>query len=396
VSYDNYDDPYSNPYAGDGYGGQQNPVNNAPAGPPAWWDDEQVKKWYREILGREEGDYYGYDHHVPAGSMGAVQSIIENSEEAKARRAAPAPPPAPVTNPSPVTSSGTTNTAAQNFVAGATADAKGYVDTYRNERERVPPYLGFNFTSKAPGAYQSTYTAPTLPTYTAPQQQGTESATMALVDRLLANPHSMSDAGLAGMKEIEKERALSMQGQLLEGQRFDANRRGINFAPVERATNQDFISHLTGAYRDLDLAKIDRDRDDEQGVVQFANAAMDGAANRHNVAFQTDLASKLAQDELMRAQEGFRLQESGSQLANAGFDLSVEQARQADEIAKWESVARGTDSWNATSLASAGLSAQSIAQQLALQEYLENIRQFNASQANQFSMAQFLANQWKR
>jgi hypothetical protein len=320
-----------------------------------------------------------------------------------------------------------------------------YVDTYRNERERVAPYAGYNYTAQAPDAYQSQYVAPTLqqanlnpytsgyvaPTFSEfarPDFTTLNDPKMELVAQLINNPHTLNAQNVEMMKEREKERALSMQEQLMGAGRSDATRRGINYAPTERRNAADLIAQLTGAYRDVDLAKSDRDRSDELNALTTVEQIMSGQFGRDQSAYQTQLgaeqaqnaamqqaeqfqqaasssalqhgqftlAEQLAQEELRRFEEQFRWQENASQFQNAQFDLNRQNLEQQDLWSQWQAGATGTQEWNNTSAIAAQLAQQSLSQQLAMKQFLESQRQFNAGQNNQFSLAEFLANQWKQ
>lgn len=420
------------------------PAQNAS---PGWWDQGQVDNWFHTLLGRPEvnpdetylgtttGGHYGMEFK-PLGSMQKVYDTIYNSQEGNAYRdsqkqAPPTQQAAPAS--SPVTPDGLPNAATQ-FATTYTQQAQQYPQTFAQERERVPLYQGYQYNVNTPTWQQpdqsgtesgmqalinqmlanpnSLHNLGPTPQFAAPAP-GTENATQALVNQLLANPHTLNDQSVGAMKEKQKEDALMMMQQRLDPMRHDAAMRGVNGAPLEQQANQDFMESLLGSYRDIDLAKTAQDRQDELGAIAAGNQFTEGQFGRSNQTFANQLAAQQAEqsrltqgrndelnalgagssflsDQLARATQGFT-----NQLGASQFDLSRQQAEQQDALAKWQSQAAATGDWNSNALNLAQLSGQSLSQQLAMQEYLENMRQFNATQHNNLSTQQFLANLFK-
>lgn len=355
-----------------GYGAQANARSGGGGGNsgwnlPTWWNQNQVNGWYRDLLGRPEvnpeamfggratNGNYGMEHAPAARSMDDVYNIIYGSAEGKAYRSRQSQQATPPEEASPVTGDGLPNQATS-FVEGGMGQAQGIADRYAAERREIPTYGGYNYKVN-------------VPDWAKPNTGMTESSVQALVDRLLANPYSMDANTVAAMKEAQKADSLVMMQQRMDPMMHDARMRGVNTQPVEMAANQGLMETLMGGYRDIDIRKALQDREDEYNAVNTGNTWMD-------------------------SQWGRASQDLSNRLATSEFDLKRQQAEQADAIARWQSQAGSAASWNDTAAELARISSGSLAQQLALQQFLEQIRQFNASQRNQFNLEKFRASQY--
>jgi hypothetical protein len=189
--------------------------------------------------------------------------------------------------------------------------------------------------------------------FNAPDQSALNSSMGALVQRLLANPQTMGPDVVNAMKEKEKEQALSMQEQMLgslqqRGAATGMLNSGQNTAQ-EQSARESMISRLTGAYRDLDLAAVKQNRQDELGAL---GAGMDFTGNQLAQALQGYGATLQGQ----QAQADENRAGNDSQFRNAGFQYDMQQ---------------GDRDYGLRS------NHQSFTQDLANKEFQDNMRRFD-------------------
>jgi hypothetical protein len=337
-----------------------------PNSPTAWWDpnggqtggqgqdNSNIMSWYAN---RQAGAPPPTNNTNPEGM---------NNPPAKQTFTTQQAPP----NNSPVLANGQPNPAST-FAASFNPDS--VVSDFRNNYHA---YGGTTFNVPLPAAYA----AGTLSKYAAPDQSANDSGISALVSKLLANPETMSPAVVNAMKEKAKESQLSMQDQLMGGLRHDALRRGINMLPLEEQANNNFIGNLTGSYRDLDLAANDRNRSDTLNAMDSASKMLADQLSRSQSNFNITHGTEMDQESLREAA-------AQSALANAGLNLDVQKAQAGDALA-------AADSNNQGAMFGAQLGQTSLSQKLALQNYLENNRQFNATANNNAALQTWLASQF--
>lgn len=189
--------------------------------------------------------------------------------------------------------------------------------------------------------------------FTGPNQQAIQGSTEALIQQILNNPLSMSDQNVAGLKEQQKETILALQRQAMEQAAQSAASRGLApgsgaLAGLERRIGDQGRADLTGAYRDIDLAKMVQDQQDRMGAAQLGDQFLSSQLGRATQGYQATLAGQQAREQTqqsaaddarMRAalgleaqrtnlDEGFRGYQSQAAARQFGFD---QERAQSDE-----------------------------------------------------------------
>lgn len=185
-------------------------------------------------------------------------------------------------------------------------------------------------------------------------QQG--ASQQALINQILQNPHSMSDAGVAALKEQQKESASSIQKQLMGQSDSRAAARGVLGGSGNEGQHQqiasDFGQHLLGSYRDIDLQRMQQDRADELGALNASDALMQTRFGRANQGYQNTLAGQ-------HEQEGANQFQSQFGLNRAGLDFNVQNANAQDRRAVADSQFNAQDAGLRRDIAQGGFNMDS-------------------------------------
>jgi hypothetical protein len=154
--------------------------------------------------------------------------------------------------------------------------------------------------AQAPTGYKSA----TITQFNVPNHAGIRTGTQSLVQNVLNNPHSMNEGAVQGMREQQKELAGQLQRDQLSGAQQDAARRGFGGVaqPLQNRIQDQFTSQLMGSYRDIDLAKVAQDRQDELAAMQAGDAFMNNDLQRSTQGYQTTLSGQMAQEQLRQQQ----------------------------------------------------------------------------------------------
>lgn len=226
-------------------------------------------------------------------------------------------------------------------------------------QDNLPTYQGYQV-----GQFQS------------PDQQQSQNMTNTLMQRVLANPESMSPEVVAQLKETQKEQALSMQDQLM--QQIQASNAGRGFSLggnldlQRRRIADDTIGNILEGQRGLDIAAAQTNMADRLNALGAAEQSMSGQMGRETAGYQTQLAGQ-------QAQAGQNFQQYGSQADATRFAL--ERALQGEQLKQsWDSMAqqraaaeeanRQAAAQSALQAHQAGSENQRLAAQLALEESL--------------------------
>jgi hypothetical protein len=171
-------------------------------------------------------------------------------------------------------------------------------------------YLGTQFNVDLPDAYKAGDI-----TQWGGFDEGPEGQQMrALLQQILANPHTMNDQAVAGLKNAQKETADALRTQGLSQASSAAaasGRYGSGTAAQDTsAVQSDFGSKVLDAYRGIDIQKLIQDREDESNALQLGDTLQQSRFGRESEGFQNTL-------------EGERLREQAAQAAAAsGLDVS--------------------------------------------------------------------------
>lgn len=288
-------------------------------------------------------------------------------------------------------------------------------------------YSASQFSGSTPEAYKETQ----FSQFSGPNQQQTDDSQTALINRILANPESMSPQMVAQLKGVQQDSATSMAKQLQDQLGENVASRGLSsgggFANSNaRRIGENSISQILGANRDIDIQKAQTDRSDQLNALGAASDVMSGQMNRASQGYQNTLAGQSAQAgegkfttqsnldrnsqdlqrQGMQADENYRGWGSQKSLDDAAFQRAMGQEglNQAGADSKFRQY--GQDSQNYFGMRDAGRADQNLALQgelgrgglandskriaqndrqfdlshiLARQQFGENQRQFNGS-----------------
>lgn len=277
----------------------------------------QINNWYNQYLGREADDGAWIHYGNPGGLPGAEDAIRYSKEafEYLQKQAQNAQQPA------------------QNATSGSQYGTASPTGTPVAPDGTVPPAMPsqdlLGMAGSLGGRVNGTTTLPSWDSlgwqpYQAQQfspPAGYDERTNALwnsIQGLLDNP-TFSPQNLAGMKEVQKEQALSMADQLKDAYGERAASRGTLLGGTTQGALQDIeqqsIADILNAYRDIDIMGAERNAADQARSIglgqsllgqQFSNAAqMFGLnADEGRYAFEQQTTPLDYQIKLALAQEG--------------------------------------------------------------------------------------------
>lgn len=170
-----------------------------------------------------------------------------------------------------------------------------------------------------------------------------DSQQLSMVQRMLSTPETMTPEAVAALKAKQMETAMALQSQQLRGIQGNAAARGVTgggnqFAQSNVVRNQTG-QNILGAYRDIDLAKLEQDRLDQVQALDVANQFQNSQLNRAATGYQTQLQGQTAREAVRSdaANSGQRAQQLGLQwlLGSQGIGLDQDRlAQQADQFNK--------------------------------------------------------------
>ena len=147
-----------------------------------------------------------------------------------------------------------------------------------------------------------------------------------LMQAILANPQTMNPTAVAQMKERNKEANLNAQTQLqqqLQQNQVGRNTAGGGYAQaLQRQLGSDTMGNVITGNRDIDLAALDRNRQDELNALQAGQGFLTNTADRGIAEYQARLAG-----EQLQAGDARNVSQDALQRALAGFDTSMQSAQ---------------------------------------------------------------------
>lgn len=174
--------------------------------------------------------------------------------------------------------------------------------------------------------------------FATPDQQQTQGMQNSLMQAILGEGGTMNPQVLAALKEKQKEAALLMQTQGMQGAAQSAAARGMTnggaFAGQQRALEGDTMNRVLTGNRDLDIAAAEQNRQDQLNALSASNQMLSGQMDRATQGFGAQLAGQTAQagdtraasqDAIQRAIQGF-----DANMQSSGMDLQ-QQAMNAEE-----------------------------------------------------------------
>jgi hypothetical protein len=181
--------------------------------------------------------------------------------------------------------------------------------------------------------YQQAPTMAPLPQAHAPQQftqwggfdEGQQGQLQQdLINRILQNPHTMNDQAVAQLKEKQKESAHSIMAQTQGAADSRAAARGVLGGGAAEGQNRqiasDFGQHLMGAYRDIDLGRLQQDRADELSALEMSDVLMGSRFGRANEGYRNTLAGQDAQEQANQFASDYGLRRG---VAETGFAMDA-------------------------------------------------------------------------
>lgn len=199
-----------------------------------------------------------------------------------------------------------------------------YADDLGNEA--FAQYLGTLFNVDLPNAYQAGDIS-----QWGGFDEGPEGEQMrALIQRILANPHTMNDTAVAALKSGQKETADALraaQTQAAGSAAAASGRFGSGTAAQSNAAvDSNFASQILGSYRDIDLAKLAQDRADEIGALEVSDALLNTRFGRASEGYRNTLAGQQTREQAAQAA-------AASGLDRSRLDFDVQNAQATDNRA---------------------------------------------------------------
>lgn len=225
----------------------------------------------------------------------------------------------------------------------------------------------------SPYAYQTGSIPQTpMPTYApfqmgqwqAPDQSGMTAQQMGLMQAILANPQTFGPSVVAAQKEAQKDTINAGQEAALQALRQRMAAHGGPSGALSAQENNIYDTsqgNLARAYRDIDINAALQNRQAELGALGAANDVMGAQLGRATQSYQTSLQGQQAQ--AAQNYQGYQSQADATRYALEAA-LAQEQARQAAGQQSMQNFALGQGAYQ--------FDAQ---QQLAWQQFLENVRQ---------------------
>lgn len=298
---------------------------------------------------------------APQASQGFQAYTQQLQQQAAPASQLPPPPPPPDRNLTPL------QVGTDPFASSQAKDFNGQLPTYQAQQ--------FN------GATPDSYTADKLAQFNGPDQTAQQNQQNALLQAIMANPHTLNADVVNQMKASGRDAATSMQDQL-QGQADQNNASrgtlGSGAAQADQSNRQQqMVNQILSSNRNLDITQANQNRQDELGALNASDQVQQGQANRSIAGFGAQLAGGQAQAALNQAAQQSRMQ--GSQ-----FDLSKQQLN-ADQLLKQFQSGQdqsrfGLDVSNANNQNNLNASQSQLAAQQANQQRL--LTQFGMNQAS--------------
>ena len=192
-------------------------------------------------------------------------------------------------------------------------------------------YGGYNFQTQLPQqGYQ--FDPSRIGQFQGPNQSQTQGGVNQIMQGLLQNPTSMTDAGVSQLKAKQQELALQnqraneqrMQEQMAQRGMMGGGQNAAMQAAIMSQANKDLLS----GYRDVDLKKMEQDFLDKNTVATLGDTLMTGEMGRSTDAYRARLEGE-AEREL-----GYRSEDTSRQnLAGLGLERDAMGATDARAVA---------------------------------------------------------------
>lgn len=249
-----------------------------------------------------------------------------NPPEDNSRIPSPQPPPSSG-GESPTPQQNQQNTQPQVTYGGSPVSSNGKI---------APPSgynagaVGTNYQAN-PDAYRNiktpdAYKAGTVTQFQNPNHQKANDLQMSLIEQILANPRTLDEAAIAKLREKQKDSSLAFAQQMREGMAGDFASRGVQGGQrqaFDMMVNDALTEKLLTGYRDIDIAALATNRQDELNALQSSEALLGGQTGRSTALYEALRSGQMSQEQL-------NIEAVRSALEAAGFDLSKVSAAQDD------------------------------------------------------------------
>jgi hypothetical protein len=191
----------------------------------------------------------------------------------------------------------------------------------------------------APGS-QETYKAAQIQQFQGPQQQAIQNQQQDMIQKLLANPYSMSEQGVSALKGQQAEQAMLMNKQQMGNMQSQLASRGIDPGSqgygqmMGRQLGQDMSSKILDSNRNIDIQKMQTDRGDLLGALgagtDFQNSSLQRAISGYDAGLRGSEAQR--NESMSQIQSGRDLTDQNWRGQGMGFSDQMQSAgMQADE-----------------------------------------------------------------
>lgn len=212
----------------------------------------------------------------------------------------------------------------------------GYYAGYNFDRTGLPTYQAYQYGTNAPNAPGAfNFNTPTPDAYKAgtitqfggvPGLQQTQGYSNQLLNNLLQNPLSMTDQGVAQLKEANKEQSLDMRQQLQDQLGLSNAARGTFGGGYQEASQrrlgENMAADVMQSNRAIDIQKMLQDKQDVLSALGIGEQAMSGQANRAMGLYNTGLQGQMSQQALNQAAAQSALNRAQFQLGQQGMQAT--------------------------------------------------------------------------
>jgi hypothetical protein len=343
-----------NDYAGGGNTYQPPPSK---FGNPAY---DRVNSFYQAHLGRDgsQQEVSQWGSNIDNNYLNSIGQSIYNSEESRKYRTPATPEAAPEPAKAPPGGNGGGRAA-----SGSPVTANGQIPPPAPvvAPKSAPAYQAAKIDVKAPEAYKApgaplpSYQPDKFTQFANPDQSGIDNQSSALMNAILANPQTMNPGVVAQMKEAQKQEALAMQHQRMQGQQqhdVASGTLGSGYAQAAQGGFQnDAINAILQGNRGIDMQAASTNRQNELDALSASNAFQTGQMGRATQGYGATLQGQGAQAQanqfgvssaLQAAIAGEQMKQAqfDSQFRNTGLDFGVQQANAGEQYKAQQSGAQ--------------------------------------------------------
>jgi hypothetical protein len=229
------------------------------------------------------------------------------------------------------------------FMQWLMQNGSGYTPGNFNSGFELPTYDPTNLNVNIPNDPNSYQYNGGINQFNAPNQAGMQGQLNSLMGYLFQNPTSMTDTGVAQLKEAQKETALSTQNQ--QRQMLDERNaaRGMVGSGYEQAQLADQAAtandSMLRGYRDIDIQKMQQDFEDRGRVAELGNSMLTGEMDRATSAYDRTLAGQREIENARQEQARSGIDRYNAQLSGQRLGLDAGRFNADEQYRAFESAA---------------------------------------------------------